>query len=277
MITPELQQKLRQEYNPDGSPLRNIQLNLTNVLIEFDRVCRKNNIMYWLDLGTLLGAARHHGFIPWDDDLDICILRKDRKKLAKAMKKDLKPPYSFIAANTKKDNPRRWARFVNNKIMVSRLVENPESKGEKIKRIENIWLDVFLMINATVKASKRIDPIFGRCYRRKHTLTNDGKLKHITGVLLYPIAELMVHFMYLWGKVFRRNAFVYDFGSGFYGQRTAADIFPLTELEFEGHLFPAPGNYSDYLKRLYGDWQKLPSVKENHNVLEITDVEKSSK
>ena len=266
-INPELQKQLREKYNPDGSPLRNIQVCLTDILIEFDRVCRKNNIQYWLDLGTLLGAARHNGFIPWDDDLDVCILRKDRRRLAKAMKKDLNPPFSFTPANTKNDNPRRWARFNNNNITVSRICAS--KSGEPETRNEKIWLDIFLMINATVKSSKIIDPLFGRCYRRKFNLLFDGKLKHVLAICLYPFAQFVVHFMYLWGKVFRHNCYVYDFGSGFYGLRKSKDIFPLKEMEFEGHLFPVPGNYDNYLKQLYGNWETLPSEITSHNVIQI--------
>ena len=59
MIEKTRQQELRSLYNPDGSRLRTIQLNLLDILIEFDRVCRKNGIPYWLDSGTLIGAARH--------------------------------------------------------------------------------------------------------------------------------------------------------------------------------------------------------------------------
>lgn len=78
MIDNDTQLTLRAQFNPDGSSLRNLQLQLVDILIEFDRICRKNNIDYWLDSGSLLGAARHGGFIPWDDDLDVCVLKIGR-------------------------------------------------------------------------------------------------------------------------------------------------------------------------------------------------------
>ena len=86
MIDESLHNKLRSEYNPDGSILRTVQLNLLDILIEFDRICRKHHIDYWLEYGTLLGAERHGGFIPWDDDLDVSILKKDKKRLERAIK-----------------------------------------------------------------------------------------------------------------------------------------------------------------------------------------------
>lgn len=270
-VSPEQQEQLRQKFNPDGSVLRTIQLNLTDILIEFDRVCRKNGIQYWLDLGTLLGAARHKGFIPWDDDLDICIMKKDHKKLVKALKKDLQEPFSFIDANTPETNPRRWARVLNTNITIARKYGTSAESGEPVEKEENIWLDVFLMINATVKSSRMIDPFFGRCYRRRYNSLKDGGINHIIGICLYPFARLLVQFMYLWGRIFWRDCFVYDYGSGFYALRKSADIFPLSQLEFEGHQFPAPLRYDDYLKRIYGDWEKVPDPDKinNHNILRI--------
>jgi lipopolysaccharide cholinephosphotransferase len=71
------QESLRQRYNPDGSLLRRQQMRMLDILLEVDRICKKNDIPYWLSSGTLIGAMRHDCFIPWDDDLDIEMMRKD--------------------------------------------------------------------------------------------------------------------------------------------------------------------------------------------------------
>ena len=62
------------KYNGEGTMLRKAQLRMLDILVEVDKVCKRHNIPYWVDYGTLLGAVRHGGFIPWDDDLDISMM-----------------------------------------------------------------------------------------------------------------------------------------------------------------------------------------------------------
>ena len=65
------------------------QIGLLTLLKEFDSICKKNNITYYLEGGSLLGAVRHKGFLPWDDDIDLCITRAEFKKLLAVIDKDL--------------------------------------------------------------------------------------------------------------------------------------------------------------------------------------------
>ena len=85
MVNAQTQDILRQRYNPDNSQLRALQIRMLEILICIDQICQEHDIPYWLGSGTLLGAVRHGGFIPWDDDIDIELLRADYLKLIKIL------------------------------------------------------------------------------------------------------------------------------------------------------------------------------------------------
>lgn len=88
LIEQKLQDQLREKCNPDGSELRKAQLRMTEMLVFIDKVCTKYNLRYWMDGGTLLGAARHEGFIPWDDDADVCMPIEDFLKFKEILKEE---------------------------------------------------------------------------------------------------------------------------------------------------------------------------------------------
>lgn len=77
----------------DQDLLREVQLVQLDILNEVDKICKNNNIKYFLIGGTLLGAVRHGGFIPWDDDLDIAMFREDYNKFLNVCKKELDDAY----------------------------------------------------------------------------------------------------------------------------------------------------------------------------------------
>ena len=264
MISKEIQQALRQKYNPEGSLLRTVQKGLLDILVEFDRICRKNSIPYWLDSGTLIGAARHGGFIPWDDDLDVCILRSDLKRLEKAMRNELSAPFSY------EGKMRSWVKIINRSVTITRVVPKTGAPDEKTLRKDNIWLDVFVEINGSVKASRAINGFYGHCFRRRYKVIDDGALRHIVGSCLFPVARFMAFTVRLSGRLFHPDTLIHDIGTGFYSQRKTDEIFPLTEIEFEGQMFPAPAKTPEYLERIYGDWNSIPRNIENHNIADIT-------
>lgn len=80
------------------------------ILKKIDEVCKKHNIKYWIDSGTLLGAVRHKGFIPWDDDIDIAMLREDYEKFLKVAQKDFGNEYFLQTKNTDKKYPLFYAK-----------------------------------------------------------------------------------------------------------------------------------------------------------------------
>ena len=91
-------EELKKRFNPEGSQIRRHQLKMLEMVKELDRICKKHNIPYFLYGGTLLGAIRHNGFIPWDDDLDVGLRHKDYVKLMKVLPQEL-PEHIALQTN----------------------------------------------------------------------------------------------------------------------------------------------------------------------------------
>ena len=94
MIDKKLQQDLRERFSPEGSMLRKQQLRMLEILLYIDKVCKEHGIRYWLSSGTLLGAVRHGGFIPWDDDLDVEMM--SNRLSSKVLPTLITSPVAFI-------------------------------------------------------------------------------------------------------------------------------------------------------------------------------------
>ena len=107
------------------------------ILSEFHRICEAHNLLYILDYGTLLGAVRHKGFIPWDDDIDVSMPRKDYEKFLEVCEYSLKE--SFLL-QTNKTDPNYFYPYAKLRISDDRLKENLVSHFDMI---HGPWIDIF--------------------------------------------------------------------------------------------------------------------------------------
>ncbi|MBR6455697.1 MAG: LicD family protein, partial [Prevotella sp.] len=121
-------ESLRQKFNPDGSLLRRHQLRMLEILLEVDRICKKHQIQYWLSSGTLIGAVRHKGFIPWDDDIDIEMLWPDYKRLMKVLPEELPETMALQTTETDKNYFFFYAK-----------VRDRRSYLEESNRYDRVW------------------------------------------------------------------------------------------------------------------------------------------
>ena len=131
--------ELRQRYNPEGSLLRRHQLRMLEILKEIDRICQKHRIDYWLSSGTLLGAVRHGGFIPWDDDLDIEMERKDYLRLLQLLPEELNDAYLLQTHGT---DPGFISTYAKIRDKYSAITEHEEDINYRYK---GIFIDIFQM------------------------------------------------------------------------------------------------------------------------------------
>lgn len=248
MIEKQIQQQLREKYNPDGSALRNMQLQLLDILKEFDAICQKHHVPYWLDSGTLIGAVRHGGFVPWDDDIDVCVLKKDQKRLRDIMCRELKSSLLYLDEKVDSAYPRKWARIVK---------RNTEKSN-------TVWMDIFFMENGNKTLFNIVNNTYGKCYRRKKKLVEANLWERTAALIVYPFGWFIMQLVRIIGRCFFSNTLVFDYGGVFTSIRMMDEIFPLTQLEFEGMSFNAPKHWDSYLRRIYNDYTEIPSEHLRH-------------
>ena len=121
----------------DKEILRRLQLTQLDIAKEIKRVCEKNDIKYWLESGTLLGAVRHKGFIPWDDDLDIAMRRDDYERFKKIAPRDLSSEYFFQSWETDENFGLPFAKVRKRKTIYK------EIKAKNSKANNGIFVDIF--------------------------------------------------------------------------------------------------------------------------------------
>lgn len=239
------------KYNGEGTTLRKAQLRMLDILIEVDKICKRHNIPYWLEGGTLLGAVRHGGFIPWDDDLDISVLRKDMRKLKKALIAEL--PSQFIYQD-------RWTDF-NYPLPISKVRDvRSILKEERTFKIQNkgIFIDIIPYENIpNFLIKKKIDYPYGHCIRAIH---GDYKSKSdlILSFLCYLPSLIFVFGTRLLNLCFHNKTMGHIYGWKSYNLVHTKDIFPLSCAQFEGQTFSVPSSSDRYLTSLFGDYMQIP-------------------
>lgn len=242
---------LRQKYNPDGSTLRKAQLRMLDILIVVDEIFRRNQIDYWLHGGTLLGAVRHKGFIPWDDDMDIAVRYSDLPRIRKILQAELPERYCYQDYTT---DPYFYL-FIGKVRDKYSLFD--ESDSYKLKE-RGIYIDIIPM--EEIISKKKQCPInfvyrhclWGRCHYSEKMVD-----KLLGYVAYYPI-KLLIWFMRLRTKLFHTHLWGDAYGWAFTIEEKESDIFPVTDVEFEGHIFQSPANPDGFLRTIYGDYMQIP-------------------
>ncbi|MCI6324525.1 MAG: LicD family protein [Bacteroidales bacterium] len=238
------------KYNGEGTPLRKAQLCMLNILIEIDRICRKHDIPYWLDSGTLLGAVRHGGFIPWDDDVDIAIMRSDYPRLKEYLTEELPKDLILQDSINEPNYPLTFPKIRDRNSYF-------EEKGMHKMKEQGIYIDIFLMEKVPSKRWKHwVDYVYGHCFRALHNFTTP--MDKLLSSMVYPLA-LMV----LWGTRFVNhfipsNQIAHAYGSYSTNIYDRSLIFPLCDTEFEGIKVRCPNKPHEVLTIVFGDYMQIP-------------------
>ena len=252
-------EELRQRYNPDGSQLRRHQMRMLDILIEVDRICKKHHISYWLSSGTLIGALRHNGFIPWDDDLDIEMMRSDYLRLMEVLPQELP---EWLALQSDKTDPAYFYFYAKVRDRRS-LLEETLDYARRWKE-QGIYIDIFPMEPHPIWLHKLTEKSVGHMYKIWRTSTDDEKalrqvlrIFKLNNCLLFPCLRGMLAFL---SPLFGKKLITSGMGIPFHNPRYLKEIFPLATHTFEGREFPVPGNADAHLRHIFGDYMQLPDL-----------------
>lgn len=218
--------------DPDLRIMQQCDAALMNIL---DKIFKKYKLTYWLDFGTLLGAYRHRGLIPWDDDMDISMPREDYDKLIDVLKKELDTDVFDVSMS----NGRIGIGYRHNKT--------------------GIWCDVFpvdvhrtsLELEPAIEVLKDKISQYRIFYTKSIEKPYDEMQQQRRAIIAdeeNATSEIIYH-----GREFPHNH-----PRAFY---LSEEIYPITEIEFEGYVFSAPAKTPAYLEKIYGEnYMQLPKV-----------------
>lgn len=275
------------------SDLRKLQLEELNILDEFVRICEENNLRYYSLGGTLLGSIRHKGFIPWDDDVDVAMPRKDYDIFLKLSKEKFIKGFEVITYENDENYRYPWARMItHNMKIINHMANIPREEfawidiipldgfpNKGIKRsLHKLHLSLWWNLNQIVQFDELVDQ-----HRKRSTLGNIaikisslfkwlGKiinykkcLRHLNNTLMkYPYdmdSDEIINFLAAYGfkEVFTRESFATS-----------------EEYDFEGRKLKGPKDYNSVLSRIYGDYMVIPPVDDrNKHQAEIITIRES--
>ena len=262
--TGETPMDLKKEYNPEGSLLRQVQLRLLDMMIYLDDVCKEIGVSYRIDSGNVLGAIRHGGFIPWDDDVDVVVEnRHDYNRLIKYLETHPHPNYVIQNEFTDKGHNKFWSvlRDKNSEYIHK---NREEDIIDRVQQYRGLQVDIFLY-ECTIPFLKRVSAFIHKKYSNMFLVNHISIYRFCFSVqknIIHPIFRL---FSYILGN---KKMLSHSYGTVWLRYTDVRVLMPHKPILFEGHFFPGPADPIAYLESAYGDWRDLPEKKDRakHNV-----------
>ncbi len=273
-------------YPGTSITLKQVQETEYEILLEFDRVCKKLDIPYQLFAGTLLGAVRHNDFIPWDDDIDICLLRPDFDRFVRECPGVLNNNYFLQTSFTDPKSVVQFAKIRKNGTIYRSAVDNlPDSHT-------GIWIDIFPLdctkpgtlsekwqyFEVTVLYTMITSSVKSRAIRSKRLL------KRVVRILFYYLMQLLPKaaierrlYKVMTRYEGKNTGYVgnYSNGTGWSYKahvRKVDGFYDTIPMRFHDATFPVPRNYDQILSDTYGNYMEFPPEEKRvptHGIIEV--------
>ena len=242
---------------------------MVDILKYIDELCKKNNLTYFMIGGTLLGAVRHKGFIPWDDDVDIGLLREDYEKLIAVLQREKPNRYALVENSVTRNCYLANAKVFDKNTLLREDIDGACDIGVNVDvfPLDYIADDVKKSYDNYTKQSffEELVSLKSRNYR-----TQKSSVKKLA-VLFLKIIPFNITFVTR-KRIKRCEQLISksksQWVSNFYGAWGIKEVVPsyifseVVQLEFEGNFFSAPAKYDEYLKYVYGNYMQLPPVED---------------
>lgn len=270
---------LHSDFKVTGT-LRNIQLLYIELLRFIDNVCTKYDIDYWIDYGTLLGAVRHDGFIPWDDDVDISIMKEDYEKLIDVLPKEISK-YSYLkeecGLSLLRENHENYFKDFRS------VYDFEDSEGYldegKYLFLQFAWMKPYVKIDFFPKDYIKNDKLdyFKKNYvSTKYEFNNDiknGKRRFDDEL---SIKNEKIGFTYEKTDYFNDSLDTLELSPVWIYETNK--MFPLSKINFEGYKFKCPKDYDHCLSvGISKNYMQLPELIETHNIIPFINNQFNSK
>ncbi len=270
----------------DKQTLRKLQITELNGLDEVKRICELHNLKYFLIAGTLIGAIRHKGFIPWDDDIDIGMMRSDFDKFIEYCKTDLDKEHFFLQTpSTEKGS----ADFELARIRLNDT-KFVETHRKNLNIHHGIFVEVFPYDDLPDNKLKCL--FYSDSFRllKKAVGLRMGyryKAKNLFNRVIMYILSFFTRFCPLNKMINKMNnyhlkyqnpdseyVFLIAGGTSYKEERhLRKTVTELSEAEFEGKMYPIPKDYDTFLKEQYGDYMTPPPVEKQVNQCLVEEID----
>ena len=249
------------------------------LLQEFDKFCKKHNIKYRLEAGTLIGAMRHHGFIPWDDDIDVAMRRKEFNKLLEALKNDSIGSDFVLKKFSDYNDNNHFHDFINRIYYTGVIYRDGEIEKTRFDGMfQYLWLDIFILDNIESKHEKFVYFIYKIIYalalgHRYHDYKKRGNtIEKIIAFFMGLIGKLIpMKTLYNWQEKLCTIDKNKDTEKSFYSSypmpwigyvSNNKDEEEIIYTKFENIELPIIKKSHELLTYLYGDYMTLPKEEE---------------